>query len=155
MREYPVNWIPGIVLWCGALIGVPLLVAAFFGLRAMRSARWRRERAGRQLLERARASVESCERVTSVGDFQLVLSFELKADAYRVAVERARFRGLARLSAAIVEQAKAGEVVIRFDPANPTRIFVELDDPELERRAFLERGIPQWKRVEHFAPPGS
>ncbi len=148
MRDYPINWAPGIVIWCAGILGVPLFFALLFCLRGLRAMRWQKEWARRQALVPALATVESHERVTAAGDFLLVLSVELKADAYRTVPERARFRGLARLTDALVDQAEVGELGVRFDPSRPADIVVDSEDPELERRAFLERGTPPWKRLD-------
>ena len=122
MRDYPINWAPGLVIWCAGILGVPLFVALLFGLRGLRAMRWQKEWARRQALVPALATVESHE--------------------------RARFRGLVRHTDALVDQAEVGELGVRFDPSRPADIVVDSEDPELERRAFLERGTPPWKRLD-------
>jgi len=136
-------------------------VFAFFAflavMKAYRAITWPALQRRRYEWPAMRARVESSSRVTEAGDFLLVLQLEPLIDpaGYRTTTERPRLRGIARLpERAVTWMLSSGELPVRVNPKRATDLAVDVralvDSSEadsFERKAFMERGLGQWRAV--------
>jgi hypothetical protein len=138
-----------------AVIGVFVIgfVAWHFVMSAMRRLIWSRERERRARLPQTVATVERCERITSLGACDMVVSFETKATSYRD-IRRVRQRTTAFLSPTIIERVTAaGMLPIRCDPNAPLDAVIDYEQllgPSgelLARSEYVHNRVRRWNAL--------
>jgi hypothetical protein len=138
------------------LVGVFVvgLVAWLLLKSAVRRLGWDRERARRAGLQQAVATVERCDRITSVGDCDLVVSFETMASpSYREA-RQVRQRATMNLPGDTIERVTAsGTIPIRFDPEAVLAAVIDFDRllgadaGTFERDQYVYGGVRRWRAL--------
>ena len=153
---HPYAWVLLVVLCALGALGIALSWS-------WRRLTWPQIRRQRKEWMRATAWIESSTRLTAKGDFMLTLRvrFPPASMGYRSSAPESRFRGVSRLPDAMgsnMESAK--EVPVLYDPRAPEHIVFDFDaiigadGAAFARTAYLESGVPKWKRVDATSEAG-
>jgi len=145
-------------VWIVSVVGFAALFVfaiVYFKLeKALRAASWQREQQRRAGWPKHVAIVESCDRVTDMGDFLLELTVASRsevAEDYRVTSGPVRVRGMARLSAPAVKYMETNQALpVRLSLPELIVDLGEIDGANAEaiqRDVYLARGTPKWTKV--------
>jgi hypothetical protein len=138
------------------LVGVFVvgLIAWHLLKSALRRLLWGRERARRAGLQKTVATVERCERITSLGDCDLVVSFEAMASPSYRDTRRVRQRATMNLPDNSIERVTAsGTIPLRFDPEAVLTAVIDFERllgasaGTFERNQYVYNGVRRWRAL--------